>query len=183
MRTRAGHPGGHQREPPPPISLLPAQAPRRIAPDSRGVRPRPKSHANRRLDRVGGLRKHRGRERVGRWRPSPAIVSSRCYQPTVDSPHPRSPRRPAGTATKYSTFSESWRQPVGSDAPANVARHAGTRSPTRTESASVLPNWRPCAGAPRDASPSRRVLTAKAHVAGWDTAERHGSGLEASGGA
>ena len=144
------------------------------------MRPRPRCHANRRLDRVGGLGKYRGRERVGRCRPSPAIVSSRCCQTTVDSPHLGWPRRPAGTATKYSTFSESWKLPAGSDAPANVAGRAGTRSPMRTESASVPPNWRPRAGAPRDASPSRRVLTAKAHVAGWDTAERHGSGLEAS---
>ena len=180
MRTSAGHPDVHQPEPTRPISLLPAQAPRRIALDRRGVRPRPRSHANRHRGRVGSLGKHLDVERVARPRPYPSIGSSRCYPTTVDSPPLRSPRRPAGAAIKYSTFSESWRQPAGSDGPANVARHAGTRSPTRTESASVLPNWRPRAGAPRDASTSRRVLTAKAHVAGWDTAERHGSGLEAS---
>jgi hypothetical protein len=180
MKTRSAQPDGDQLELPPPTSLHPAQAPRRTPLNRRGMRRRPRFQANRHWDRVGSLGDHLGGERLARPRPYPPIGSSRCYPTTVDSPPLRSPRRPAETAIKYSTFSESWRQPAGSDGPANVARHAGTRSPTRTESASVLPNWRPRAGAPRDASTSRRVLTAKAHVAGWDTAERHGSGLEAS---
>ena len=180
MKTRSAQPDGDQLELPPPTSLHPAQAPRRTPPDRRGMRRRPRSHANRHRDRVGSLGKHLGGKHLARPRPYPPIVSSRCYPTTGDSPPLRSSRRPAGAATKYSIFSESWRQLAGSDGPANVARHAGTRSPMRTESASVPPNWRPRAGAPRDTSTSRRVLTAKAHVAGWDTAERHGSRLEAS---
>jgi hypothetical protein len=182
MKTRSAQPDGDQPELPPPTSRHPAQAPRRTPLDRRGMRRRPRSQANRRLDRVGSLGKHLDGERVARPRPYPSIGSSRCYPTTVDSPPLRSPRRPAEPAIKYSTFSESWRQPAVSEGPANVARHAGTRSPTRTESARVLPNWRRRAGALRDASTSRRVLTTKAHVAGWDTAERHGRGLEASGG-
>jgi len=181
MNTRSAQPDGDQLELPPPTSLHPAQAPRRPPLDRRGVRRRPRSQANRHRHRVGSLGKHLGGERLARPRPYPPIGSSRCYPTTVDSPPLRSPRRPAGTAIKFSTFSASWKPPVESDGPANVVRHAGTRSPTRTAFASVLPSWRPRAGALRDASPSRRVLRSKAHLIGWGRAARHRRGLEASG--
>ena len=58
-----------------------------------------------------------------------------------------SEREPRSRAQRCS---ENWRPPAGSAGPANAAGHAGTRSPTRTASASAPPSWTPGESAPRD---------------------------------
>ena len=107
------------------------------------MRSRQRSLPTQRVDDARALARHLARERGERHRPYALSLSSPCCQRTGDLARLRLPRKPAGTAITCWRCSVSWRLAGEFGEPAIVARHAGTRSPTRTASGSAPPNSRP----------------------------------------
>ena len=114
------------------------------------MRSRQRSLPTQRVDDAKALARYLARERGERRRPYALSLSSPCCQRTGDLARLRLPRRPAGTSITCWRCSVSWRLAGEFGEPANVARHAGTRSPTRTASGSAPPNSRPRASARSD---------------------------------
>lgn len=154
------HPAARVDSVPRAAGLPPARAP----PRGHVTKPRGKSLMNPSLNRASARRRQHGRRPVEHRGPHPPTISNHCCQRTAALQPPNLPSEPAGTATTCSSCSETWKQPAGFAELDSVAARDGTRSQTRTASASASQSSRPV-GEPKPDTP--RIDTG---IPGWSCA-------------